>query len=644
MNNFSVMGLDTEHCEELCEDILQQYRDGVSTLALFSMALVPEGNPPIDKAGQLCEKYDLFRDRLRSRGADCGILAQATIGHGSSLNNPIPFQRYVGLADGKETNVCCPYDVGFRLHMYGQMRTLALHQPAQIMVDDDLRLIRRPGRGCACPLHMAAFNQKAGTDLNREELYAQIRSDTEQGRLYEEIFIETQKESLLGAARAMRDGIDSVDPSIPGAFCCCGDGAEFGAEMGQVLAGAGNPVVVRINNGNYTAKGAREFSSSMFRAACQIAVLGDSVDVILAETDTCPHNRYSTSASQLHSHFTGSILEGVGGAKHWITSMRAYEPGSGEAYRRILREHAGFYAALAELVPSLQWEGCCLPVSSRPDYGIKKENLWGLDNDGWSRCVLERLGLPMFYGKGLSGAVFLDGSGDARFTDPELLEFFRGPVFLASDTARRLIDRGFQHLIGVDVVPWAGAHISGEQLAGGVPCRTQKSPQQLIPLSDSVVSDSVVYHLQDGQTLQPLFPGTTVFRNALGGTTVVFCGTPKAAFTYTEGFAFLNESRKKQLIRLLSDCGQLPVYYPGDAEVYFRTARTADGEQFCAFFNIGLDPIPQITLVCQQEVHSVRMLTAQGSRKACSFRCEDAGTLVIDEPAGILDPVILFLG
>lgn len=68
MYNYSIMPLDTDHIDEICEDIREQYEKGIATCALFKMTLVPEGNPPVDKAKILCEKYDLFRERLSKMG------------------------------------------------------------------------------------------------------------------------------------------------------------------------------------------------------------------------------------------------------------------------------------------------------------------------------------------------------------------------------------------------------------------------------------------------------------------------------------------------------------------------------------------------------------------------------------------------
>ncbi len=220
----------------------------------------------------------------------------------------------------------CPYDENFREHFKNVMSRLASEHPNVIMVDDDFRLYHRSGKGCACPLHLKEFNKKAGTSFDRTELLKAVNENKE----YHDIYVETLGDSLVGAAKAMREGIDRVDPSIPGVFCGCGHNFEFGAEITEALAGEGNPTVVRINNGNYLANHGRGFSNVFLRAATQIELIRDKVDVILDETDTCPQNRYSTSAQMLHAHHVGTILEGARGAKHWITRLSSYEPQSGK--------------------------------------------------------------------------------------------------------------------------------------------------------------------------------------------------------------------------------------------------------------------------------------------------------------------------
>ncbi len=641
---YSIIPLDTvdNHLEEVCQDIRLQYETGVSTMALAMMTLNPEGDPPIDKAGILAERYGKLRDRLAEMGLECGILVQASIGHGWVLDHPFSFQKYTNLTDGEELDIVCPYDEGFRRHFKSAMATITKQRPASIMVDDDFRLMFRGGKGCACPLHMAAFNRLAGTNMTREELYAHTQGESPEDVHYTKLFIETQRDSLLGAARAYREGVDSVDPKMPVSFCACGSAAEFADEIAHILAGEGNPIVVRLNNGSYTAAGARWFSNVMLRAAAQAAVLEGKVDVMLAETDTCPQNRYSTAAQMVHAHFTGTILEGAAGAKHWITRLHTHEPDSGRAYRKILGKYRGFYEELARLTPSLQWLGCRMPVSATPGYGFGcSPDI--MQTNGWSSCVMERMGLPMYFSSKPGGAVFLDGPADAFMTDEEIRDLFRGPLFLAADTAMRLNARGFSEYTGVEVTPWNGPHASGEilPLRNNI-CKAQQEICRLTPLNENVAAESTVYHLLDGKTRQPLFPGVTSWKNPLGGATFVFSGTPKTSYDIVRAFSFLNESRKLQLIDLLKRSGSLPVYYPEDAEIYLRAARCEDGSLFVAFFNIGLDPLEEIPLTVEKPVSRVEKLMPDGSRAECPFRTE-GDTIIVDAPAGTLDPVILFL-
>ncbi len=641
MYNYSIMHLDTEHLEEICQDIRYQYENGITDCALFAMTLMPEGTPVVPKAEQLGARYALFRDRLLQDNVPSGILVQASIGHGYSLNERAPYQRYVNLTDGEEVDVACPYGEGFQEYISHVMEVLAGYRPQVIMVDDDFRLVNcRGGKGCACPLHMAEINRRTGRTLTREELYAHVMGDSEEDECIREIYLEVEQDSLRVAAKAMRAGIDRVDPSLPGLFCCVGNACEAAVDIATTLSGEGNPVAVRVNNGNYTPQGARYVSTHMYRAAVQMSIMRAQghVDAFLAETDTCPQSRYSTGAQSLHTHFTSTILEGASGAKHWIT-RGSFEPASGKAYRKILVKNAGFYQALVELVPQLKWVGCHIPLTSVSDYALKNEP-W---LPGWTSYVMERLGIPLYFSENNDGVAFLDGFGDQGFTDAQLEEMFRGTVFLDGAAAERLNARGMTGYIGVKTAEWKGAKITGEQLYT-VPFRvgTQVGARQLIPVDDTVQADSMNFHVVGTNPREDLFPGTTVYKNPIGGTTVTFCGNTKAQFNHLEAFSFLCEGRKQQLINLMKRYVDLPVYYDSDEEMLMKAAYTPDEELFCALINQGFDPVEEIRLVCDKPVSRVQQLRPDGSRADVDFRVED-GVLVVGAPAYTLDPVVLFL-
>ena len=161
-------------------------------------------------------------------------------------------------------------------------------------------------------------------------------------------------------------------------------------------------------------------------------------------------------------------------------------------------------------------------------------------------------------------------------------------------------------------------------------------------MNDSVVVESMVQHSKDRVNFTPLFPGSTVYKNELGGTVIVFSGTPVSDFNFVQPFSFLCEGRKKQLIKLAVNANELPVYYPEDAEIYLRVADMSDGGLFCSIFNLGLDVLEEIPLITEKEVSSVDMMLPDGTWTSCPFRKEN-NQIIIETSAQILNPVILIL-
>ena len=396
MYNYSMMPLVTDHFDEMVEDIKEQYRRGVTTCPLFIMTLVPEGDPVWDKAGRMCEKYARFRDALDAHGVPSGVLIQASLGHGYDINLA-PFTRFLGVRDGEEKNVYCPMDNDFLAHFKGVMKRIASERPSAIMLDDDFRMLMRPGQGCACSLHMAEFERRTGKRWGRDEMWAHIDSHPDDDPLTLE-FIKMQTDSLVNAARVFREGIDEVDPTIQGINCTSGDQCDSVIYTNPELSGKGHPTMVRVPCGTYAPKSVREFSDIMRRAAACVAKLRrGGIEIILGETDTIPFNRYGKNARYLHSHYTAAILEGVRGAKHWITRTSAWEPISGRAFRDILAEHCGFYDSLADLVDGIKWVGANSAILVQERHRYHLNNPWRFHENYWATKCFERLGIPFYF-------------------------------------------------------------------------------------------------------------------------------------------------------------------------------------------------------------------------------------------------------
>lgn len=647
MKLYTMMPLMKDHIDEICDNIADQYSRGIANEALFIMNLQPEGIPTADKASDFCKTYDIYAEKLATRGLKCGILAQATIGHGVTMTVKPKMQHIINLSDGEEDFVACPYDENFRDYIEKTMATLTKRHPTTLMIDDDFRLFFRGSRGCVCPKHLEEIGRRAGRSFTREQLLGVMNSEGEEAQRIVDIFYDTQIDSLVGAAKAMRRGMDSIDPKQQGAFCLCGDTCEGVNEIAKILAGEGNPVIIRVNNANYTSAGARGVSRYVSRAATQIAALGDVADYFLAETDTCPQNRYSTSASSLHTHFTASILEGVAGCKHWITKTNNYEPQSGKAYRDKLAKYAGFYNTLSTLVPNVKWQGCRIPLTKdtlRPKAPIS--NFKSPSNDiAWANCVLERLGLPLYFSKTNGGATFLDGYRDEYFSDSEIKEMLSSTVFMSSGSAKNLIKRGFGEYLGVDISDIMPGDLPPrfEKYANGEKSSLQVQLKKIVVKNNATKICSEVYTIESGVHEKALFPAVTCFENALGGVAIVFAGSPQADFTYSKAFSYLCSPRKNQLLSLMKKYGKLPVYYPDDAEVYIKAGEMNDGSLLCGFFNIGLDIIDEVTLVADRPTKKIAYLTSDGVFEECDFKLDENGKITVHKVANILEPVILRL-
>ena len=93
---------------------------------------------------------------------------------------------------------------------------------------------------------------------------------------------------------------------------------------------------------------------------------------------------------------------------------------------------------------------------------------------------------------------------------------------------------------------------------------------------------------------------------------------------------------------MMRESGNLPIYYPGDAEVYLKAGRFGD-KLLVAFTNIGLDNLDEITLVSEKAVNRILRIAPDGSCVECEFSLGSDGVITVNAAAEILGPVILIV-
>ena len=582
MRRINILPLLVEHADELAEQQRELFQSGAIDSVAFSFTLVPEGIPPLDKAGECTRRFRVFQEKLRPLGIPCGILLQATWGHGWTPDEPTDFQRIVRL-DGTTQYTMCPEDERFREYIAQAVFTAASARPDFMMLDDDTRFIT--GRNaCFCPLHTTLYNHEYGQSWRADELREAVAHDEETARQMDAVL----QKSMQRYARLVRDAIDRVNPQLPCSFCLCAEDVRHAPAVARILAGEGREMVVRINNARYLRDSLRTMPQWLYDTARQVASL-PSEAVVLCEPDTCPQNRYSTSAAMLLAHQLLSAMEGCSGAKLWITRLGQFEPKSGQAYREALRQNAGMLQTVFELHPV--WQGIRIPLPAEPPFNFPPRPV----ASGWHE-VLARMGLPMHFGKGSAPCLALGKEQIETRNDEELRYLLQSNLLLDGGAIETLTRRGLAQLCGCEGHSWELPHVSFERLLDGTTMAAAGQYARLNPLADNAEVASVLCHraYAFSPTDSELAPGTVITRRQDGTCVTVIANW--LGGEWFNAFGMFNETRKTQLVSLLNRLAPMPVWYPEDAELFLKAGLLPDDTHIVVIANFGLDHQQEIPL------------------------------------------------
>lgn len=644
---YSVTPLFEDHFEERVADLIDQHKRNISLMPLFCTNIQPEGTPLWNKGEKIAGIYRRYKTELDKAGVPSGVLLQSTFGHGTASMDRAPLQ-FMEPMDGRDLFAYCPMDEGVLDRLCREIKLIAAEHPSTLMLDDDVRLIMRPGICCGCPRHMAEYNRRMGTNFTKAELNEYLLSH-DQNDPKVQGFVTLMRDTLVHAVTRMREAVDSVDPTIQGVNCTSGDECDSVIFTNPIWCGKGNPTIVRTPNGTYAPVSVKTISDTMRRAAvCGARLRDNGIKITLAECDTIPFNRYGKNARYLHTHFTASLLEGLKGSKHWITRTSSYEPKSGVAFRNILAKHAPFYEKIAELSDHLTFVGANSAFTEQKWHDFRSADRWEWHKNYFASKIFERMGLPFYFSNKHYGATFLEDTIGVDLPDVEIKKMFAdGSVFMSAEVAVALTKRGYGDLLGVTAEPFdyeTLGRVASEAFNedASLICQKQKNLMLLTPTSEKTEVLSYNYRKEDGRLVN-VSPAVTKFMREDGKFTVVFCGTPDAEHRYTEGFAFLNETRKQQFISLLSEAGALPIYLPSDNELCLRAGYLDDGRMLAAIFNLSYDPEEKTVLYLEKAPTAISYLNENGEEVPVSFEKNVEGFYELAVSCEPLYPTVLLI-
>ena len=619
--------------EATAEDLAFLAGDTIINGAAYTCTLVPEGNPAVDKAAIYARRYREVAPLVKAKcGIRQGVLFQATMGHGRTPNARTPWQTVVR-KDGGTMYKFCPLDVRFLDHMSAQARTLAAVNPDFFMVDDDTRLITGV-HGCYCPLHLAEFAKRTGRTWTREELLAAFRTDAKLAQEWDLLLAD----SIAGLMERIRAAFPSA---TPGVFCCCAQDAHHAARMARILSAPEQKPVVRINGAPYCNELLYAGLAKSSLLAREIADIGPGV-TILSESDTCPQNRYATSATRLLDYMETMTFDGCDGAKIWLTrGGNPHERESGRIYRKLLAARSGLLREIAAL--ELDRDGVTVPVPERRPFGTEV----AYDSWDWGTAYFGRMGFPCRTGRVRKGdVVALVGEDLKYFSDAELTNMLSGAALLDGAAARGLTARGFGALIGAEAVEWRGKTISAEDFGDERLSGTVNGAADLTRRADGARECSRFLHSDSGlvKAQEYLAPGSLKFVNGLGGRIAVLAPDLPRHLDLTH-FVYFNETRKRQMAKTLRwlGNGRMPggAYYVGDAPVWCKAGVTKEDARVLFFDNIDLDAVEPLNVRFDVAPKTIARLCDDGIWRSVRFAAGADGVCEIQVKLETMRPVVL---
>lgn len=611
----SVMPLVPDDAAAIVDDAVRQGNDTIIDGIAWSCSVHPMGDPVADAAAKYAEGYRRIEPLLRARsGVKQGILLQSTMGHGGFPGQATPWQLAVK-ADGSRVYRMCPLDERFVAYVAKACRTFSALKPDFYMIDDDTRLVWGDVPGCFCPLHLAAFAKATGRPWTREQLVAAVRSEDPVVRPAWENLVHGTMTAFFRTVR------ENFSPEIPGILCTVSSPSHFrhACEYAEILAAPGQIPVVRGNGANYGGNDLFHVFTVRARVSRRLHAIGSGV-VYLQEADTCPQTVWSCSAKREYENMVMEALEGLKGAKIWITRLEmTRERRSQEAYRRLFAENKGLmeWAAKADF----RQQGVVQPLS-------------GGDAEGFAERYLALMGIPYRYGKAEKGDVWALCADDLKqMSRGEIAEALSGAALLDGSAAIWLSENGFAEDIGVRARSWTlktvQSHRDDRNVELGV-SRTDARFADLTARADGARELSRLCNVPfKGADPVYVAPGAVEFRNARGGHVIAFALPLRGNIPVYYDAAMFSESYKEWIVRLLARLGNgIPggVYFAG-AGVVMCEAGVVAGERVFVIDPVDVDDVVDPEMVFSTLPKSVERLGGDGVWRAVPLVSGPTGTV-----------------
>ena len=582
----------------------------------MSYPLHPQGDDIYVKVKIQKESFRKLKELLKSEdGIKLGILFQTTLGHGGYWNLApqcaIEADRIIK-ADGTVTHRCCPLDSRFLDYIRSCVKSLCEEHPDFTLGDDDMRMFDGT---CYCEKHVRMISEMTGINFTRETLAAAVK-DAGPHDPVAKAFEQAQIEALRKLCEAIRQTIDSVDPSIPCGCCIVRTRYDYAETESRELAGKTAPFL-RIGNATYLEGALRDSIWNDFSTGFEVAAMKGKGILLLDESDTCPHNRFSKSARTMHAHITAGLLRGLDGGKLWLDQTAYPLREISLPYEKILAEHQGFYRQILAISRSWHPEGCVINVPPLEQNPYPAQGTFFPSHCSWVSSCFDRMGIPVCYDDmQRSGIHLLSGDQIDWYSDKDLRFLLSESALIDGPAAVKLTARGFSEFIGVKAenLPVRGNREVSCCMELSVGFLAADNTPFLTALPGTEILSEVFFSPYSGTPAEKIMPGSTFFVNKSGGKVIV----SSINLQKWHPMHVVNPGRKLMYLSWLEKLGGVPCHIPEFQDSRIVCGTLPDGERVCAVFNSSYDPLP-IRIVLQETPVRLSRLNKAGVFEDCSF-------------------------
>lgn len=522
-----------------------------------------------------------IRDELANIGVVFSINPWVTLVHGDRGRNCralFPDINFMVGHDGAQCIDCaCPLSAGWRRHTAALWRLYAETKPDILWVEDDIRTFNHHpvDWGCFCDEHLALLRQRVGETVSREQL---VRAILQPGapHPFRRQWLDLQADVMVETAGILERAVHEVSPKTKMGLMSSGpanhavEGRRWHA-FAKALAGAAE-FASRPPLGNYSEEHLKGLYYTVNSLRLTRYVLPPRT-IELTEVENCPFTQYNKSTTftflqsavcfslgahgltmNLFDHCgtpmreTPEILETLGATKPYLRAIqkKCLAEGTSAGIRILHHDDA---SRMKRLSPGAA-------------YSDLRPNSYGWEN------LLQGLGFAVTYDS--SHLLAISGQTIRCFSRDDILSFLKQGVLCDLSAAETLQDMGFGDYLGVtvqrvmrrDAEPLAAEHLFNADFGG--------EARRYFSLSIYPEATSVgVLQLQSGAfeisslvgvDTQRLYPGMTLFENALGGRVAVY------PFDINQiSYQFLRPARQMHIANVIKWLGRttVPLFVEG---------------------------------------------------------------------------------